>query len=294
MGGFTVGVPSTTDDGLPLHESPESQEVVSLTPRQLFALSEKEDPRKARFDLFTQVSEVQIKQLHEYSSTGALLATIGRLLMFVWYCYQRQHLGLETSPLEVLTVGHVFKAVVIEIFWWNKPPYLHLSIQNLDQQALCQAVPGLREELEDVAAAQGKKTVEAYKSFRNFKSNQWLLDQIFCPPANFYGVIINLILLAIQDFTNLFMLLMYTQVFTDRWIQLSPGIQRDIRCRPRRHSEVRACYFWKAVVQRVDQFGCSVSEVVEQVSKCWEKAQRESAAKHPILRPVNGVYPIHF
>jgi hypothetical protein len=76
--------------------------------------------------------------------------------MFVWYCYQRQHLGLETSPLEVLTVGHVFLTVVIEIFWWNKPPYLRLPIQNLDRQALCQAVPGLEQELEEVVATQGK------------------------------------------------------------------------------------------------------------------------------------------
>jgi hypothetical protein len=81
MGGYTVGVPSTTNDELPIHESPESQEVVSLKPQQLFALFEKEDPRKARFDLFTQISEVQIKHLHEYSSTGHLVTIFGRLLV---------------------------------------------------------------------------------------------------------------------------------------------------------------------------------------------------------------------
>jgi hypothetical protein len=181
MGGFTVGVPPTTDDGLPIHENSESQEVVSLRPQQLFALFEKEDPREARFDLFTQISEVQIKQLHEYSSTGHLVTISGRLLMFVWYCYQRQHLGLETSPLEVLTVGHVFLTVVIEIFWWNKLPYLRLPIQNLDRQALCRAVPGLEQELEEVAAAQGKNTVDAYMSFQNFR----LAGQLLWPPTQF-------------------------------------------------------------------------------------------------------------
>jgi hypothetical protein len=188
MGGFTVGIPTTTDDRLPLYDSPGSQKVLSLKPRQLFALFEKEDPRKARFDLFTQVSEAQIKQLHEYSSTGHLITIIGRLLMFVWYCCRRQHLGLETSPLEVLTVGHVFKAVVIEIFWWNKPPYLRLPIQNLDRQALCQAVPGLDRELEDVAAAQGKNTVGAYMSLRNFRVHQWLTNQPVWRLTHFDGV----------------------------------------------------------------------------------------------------------
>ena len=181
MGGFTVGVPLPTEDWLPIHENSESQEVVSLRPQQLLALFEKEDPREARFDLFTQISEVQIKQLHEYSSTGHLVTISGRLLMFVWYCCQRQHLGLETSPLEVLTVGHVFMTVLIEIFWWNKPPYLRLPIQNLDRQALCRAIPGFEQELEEVVAAQGKKTVDAYVSFRNFR----LAGQLLWPSTKF-------------------------------------------------------------------------------------------------------------
>jgi hypothetical protein len=126
--------------------------------------------------LFTQISESQIKQLHEYSSTQHLV-TIIRLLMFVWHCYQRQQLGLETSPLEVLTVGHVFMVILIEIFWWDKPPYLRLPVHNLDRQALCQAIPGLEQELDELAAARGKKTVNAYTSFPNSRVLLWLPTQ---------------------------------------------------------------------------------------------------------------------
>ena len=176
MGGFTVGVPLTANDEPSLDESQDSPEVVSLRLEQLFALLEKKDHRKARFDLFTQISESQIKQLHEYSYIQHLV-TIVRLLTFVWHCYQRQHLGLETSPLEVLTVGHVFMAIMIEIFWWNKPPYLRLPIQNLDRGALCQAIPGLEQELDGRAAARGKKTVDAYTSSPNFRVLQWLPSQ---------------------------------------------------------------------------------------------------------------------
>jgi hypothetical protein len=165
MGGFTVGDPLTINDGPSLDESQDSQEVVSLRPQHLFALFEKEVHNQARFDLFTHISEAQIKQLHEYSSIQHVLV-LGRLLTFVWYCYQRQRLGLETSPLEVLTVGHVFMAVLIEIFWWDKPPYLRLPVQNLDRQALYQAIPGLERELDGLAADRGKKTVGAYKNRR--------------------------------------------------------------------------------------------------------------------------------
>ncbi|KAM0694993.1 hypothetical protein Q7P36_005349 [Cladosporium allicinum] len=170
MGGFTVGVEPS------LNESQDSPEVVSLTLEHLFTLVEKKDHRKARFDLFTQISESQIKQLHEYSYIRHLV-TMVRLLSFVWHCYQRQHLGLETSPLEVLTVGHVFMAILIEIFWWNKPPYLRLPIQNLDRQALCQAIPGLEQELDGLAAAQGRTTVDAYTSSSNFRVLQWQPSQ---------------------------------------------------------------------------------------------------------------------
>jgi hypothetical protein len=176
MGGFTVGVPLTANDEPSLDEGQDSPEVVSLRLEQLFALVEKKDHRKARFDLFAQISENQIKQLHEYSYIQHLV-TMVRLLSFVWHCYQRQRLGLETSPLEVLTVGHVFMAILIEIFWWNKPPYLRLPIQNLDRQALCQAIPGLEQELDGRAAARGKKTVDAYTSSPTFRVLQWLPSQ---------------------------------------------------------------------------------------------------------------------
>jgi hypothetical protein len=188
MGGFTVSVPPTTDDGLFLSESLESQEVVSLRPQQLFALLEKDDPRKARFDLFTQISDVQIKQLHEYSSTGHLVTIFGRLLMFAWYWYQRLHSKLETSPLEVLTVGHIFMAVLIEIFWWDKPPYLRLPIQNWDREALCQAIPGLERELKEVFAAQGKETVDAYTS-PTFRVLQWLPGQFGWLPSKHHDTV---------------------------------------------------------------------------------------------------------
>jgi hypothetical protein len=176
MGGFTIGVPLTTDDGLFLDESQDSREVVSLRPQQLFALFEKEVHSQARFDLFTHISEAQIKQFHEYYSIQHMFVLL-RLLTFVWYCYQRQRLGLETSPLEVVTVGHVFMAVLIEIFWWDKPPYLRLPVQNLDRQALCQAIPGLERELYGLAAAREKKTVDAYTSSPDFRIIQWSPSQ---------------------------------------------------------------------------------------------------------------------
>ena len=215
MGGFTVGVPLTANDEPSLDESQDSPEVVSLRLEQLFALVEKKDHRKARFDLFAQISENLIKQLHEYSYIQHLV-TMVRLLSFVWHCYQRQRLGLETSPLEVLTVGHVFMAILIEIFWWNKPPYLRLPIQNLDRQALCQAIPGLEQELDGRAAARGKKHYRiqrcpvhnrwaltqcekktAYTSSPNFRFLQWLPSQDkvvgLRSHANFPAIIVSVL-----------------------------------------------------------------------------------------------------
>lgn len=186
MGGFTVGVPLTINGGPYLAESQGSQEVVSLRPQQLLALFEKEVYNQARFDLFTHTSEAQITQLHEYSSTQHAFILL-RLFSFVWYCYQRQRLGLETSPLKVVTVGHVFMAVLIEIFWWDKPPYLRLPVQNLDRQALCQAIPGLERELDGLAAARGKKTVDAYTSSPDIRILQWLPSQDIVVGLKYHG-----------------------------------------------------------------------------------------------------------
>jgi hypothetical protein len=175
-GGFTVAILPTTNDAPSQNESQEFRKVASLTPQELFPLFEKEDPRKARFDLFTQPSDVQIKQLHEYSYTSTLVTIALRLLVFVYFCCRRQSLGFEMSPLEVVTVGHVFMAVLIDIFWWDRPPYLRLPVHNLDRRALCEAIPGLEKKLDDLAEAEGKKVALAYM-WSKFKLLQWLPGQ---------------------------------------------------------------------------------------------------------------------
>jgi hypothetical protein len=65
----------------------------------------------------------------------------------------------------------------LDDYWWNKPPYLRLPLQNLDWQALCEDNPGLKFELEEVAAAQGKKTVDAYM-VQQSRGFVWLTDQL--------------------------------------------------------------------------------------------------------------------
>ena len=179
MGGFTLNPPLTEADENPsLLEKQENVEPVSLKPVQLLALLDTNDPTKARFDLFGHVSATQIKQVQESASMGYITTIITRLLMFVYHCHKRQQSNLDLSPLEIITIGHVFLALVIEIFWWHRPAYLRPPGIDLDQETLCQALPGLKQELEDRRnAARAKNSVDAYTSAPSFNVLQWLPQQ---------------------------------------------------------------------------------------------------------------------
>ncbi|KAG9661826.1 hypothetical protein KCU95_g3427, partial [Aureobasidium melanogenum] len=173
MGAFSVELPPTAGNPDITAESQASQEWVSLKPQQLFALLESNDPRKARFDLFEDVHRNQV----EGPSMNAI-PSIARLLVFVYHCYKRQQFGLEFSPLEVMTVGHVFLALMIEAFWWDRPAeFRYAGGIPLNREKLCQAIPRLRRELEGHAAAAGRPTTEAYTSAWTFNIRQWLPQQ---------------------------------------------------------------------------------------------------------------------
>lgn len=177
MGGFTLRPPVTAEQSPSLVEKQADIEPVFLKPVHLLALLDTNDPTKARFDLFSHVSASQITEVQESSSTGTIVTIVTRLLVFVYNCCQRQQSGLDLSPLEVITVGHVFLALCIEVFWWHRPAYLRPPGIYLDQETLCQALPGLRAELEERHEARGKNAVDAYTSAPTFNVLQWLPKQ---------------------------------------------------------------------------------------------------------------------
>lgn len=178
MGGFTLKPPPSVEQDPALLEKQANVEPVFLKPVQLLALLETNDPTKARFDLFSHVSDSQIKQVQESTSMAAIMTIVTRLLVFVYHCDKRQQSGLDLSPLEVITVGHVFLALVIEVFWWHRPAYLRPPGIDLDQETLCQALPGLKVELDNRhAALGGKNAVDAYTSAPTFNVLQWLPQQ---------------------------------------------------------------------------------------------------------------------
>lgn len=156
MGGFVVELLSDTPS---IVESTHNPETVSVRPQHLLDLVRPQNPAEARFDLLQEASKADIEQVHNALSTNVLTAFLVRLIPFVWYSVQRRRRSLEISPLEVFTVAHVFMAVCIQIFWWDKPQYLRRGIA-LDRSILCKLTKDFDKELE--AAARKKHVAEAY------------------------------------------------------------------------------------------------------------------------------------
>lgn len=151
MGGFTIPLPSD----VPYAENGKYAKSASFRPQHLLRLLE----RQGRFDVLQGACGADITRVHDATWTGVLKFFILRLCPFAYYSIRRRSMGLEISPLEVVTVASVFLAICTQFFWWHKPQYLRKGL-DLDIDMLCESTEGLREELE--ARARGIPIAEAY------------------------------------------------------------------------------------------------------------------------------------
>jgi len=154
MGGFVVELP---DDTPSFVESTRCPKTVSVRAQHLLDLVN--NTAEPRFDLLQKASKADITQVHNALATNVLMAFLLRLLPFAYYSIRRRHRALEISPLEVFAVAHIFMAVCIQIFWWDKSQYLRKGI-TLDRSTLCRLTKGFDSELS--AAAKGMPVATAY------------------------------------------------------------------------------------------------------------------------------------
>lgn len=199
MGGLTVEEPTYWEQGS--LQTSTSSELVSVRPQQLFPLLEKGDPKESRFDLIREIQHAQVTQVKSAMSIGKLSVITLRLISFAYFCIRRLHFGLATSPLEALTFGHVFMALMITGFWWHRPPYLSLPVLNLNRVALLQAAPHLKNWLKERAlenrGSREPTAVNAYTYSQSLKTKiiLWAREQDngigLRRHANYRGVVVS-------------------------------------------------------------------------------------------------------
>ncbi|KAK6004792.1 hypothetical protein QM012_008654 [Aureobasidium pullulans] len=169
QGGFQVPVSPESSSSEPLGKP----DLACLRPQYILdILRNPKNPCAGRFDLLADATKDAITTVVDTDKISDALC-LARLSAFLYFVIRRACMGLETSEIEIIAVGHIFLTFCIQLMWWNKPKFIRRPGITLDRRTLNKLTPELVYELQQIVS--GAKVVNGDHS---------TLDQLNAEPLD--------------------------------------------------------------------------------------------------------------